>query len=437
MELKDMTSSMATQTIDGTPLFRSSPEPSTPTASPSSGTVIGASLGSPIENNGGSLHEFLNEEPKCSYCINCTTASPLRKVVSHIFGRNKLSTRQIPKNVWVYYCRKHYQRSRYRNPRGFARQQVLLVRRQCERLERWGGVRQWVIKVRRREEIRMMHREGDNTEDMDDVDDEHLESGGFGLDDELEAHEQGSAESSRRSSITATRDRRRSSAGGGSIGASSNWLTRYTGPERTIQDVYRLLDKIEVEVQQNGGKFPDVELLPSVDLDLAVSIGLNNKKMHSDDMSDDGNQNNGGSGGSPISKKRGRNSEGSTGSENGGLVSKKAKSSDARSARQYKDGPRSYTRHYSMSPASRSPLSGGSLTRSHSGSCEFLGQQSNLEIHSLGQSPTTPPHSPSNISQRSSSASWEQTELTPLSTENALFPRQIRLSEHASFYGKP
>ena len=37
-----------------------------------------------------------------------------RKVVSHIFGRNKACTRKLPENLWILWCRKHYQRFKYR-----------------------------------------------------------------------------------------------------------------------------------------------------------------------------------------------------------------------------------------------------------------------------------------------------------------------------------
>ena len=95
-----------------------------------------------------------DDDHKCSYTESCETGSPLRKVVSHFFGRNKLATRKIPKNLWVYFCRKHYQRSRYRNPRGFACLQIQLVQTQIGNLRRWGGVIDWTVKVRRREELR-------------------------------------------------------------------------------------------------------------------------------------------------------------------------------------------------------------------------------------------------------------------------------------------
>ncbi|KAL4775759.1 hypothetical protein BDW60DRAFT_204324 [Aspergillus nidulans var. acristatus] len=60
-------------------------------------------------------------KPKCnfSYPRPCTAIEPgehpyPRKVISHIFGRKKKVTQQIPPWICVYYCRRHYQRARYR-----------------------------------------------------------------------------------------------------------------------------------------------------------------------------------------------------------------------------------------------------------------------------------------------------------------------------------
>ncbi|KAJ6257873.1 hypothetical protein Dda_7662 [Drechslerella dactyloides] len=175
----------------------------------------------------------LDAEPQCSYVEDCNTMSPLRKVVSHIFGRNKLSTRQIPRNIWVYYCRKHYQRSRYRDLKGFAKLQCDLVQKQVDRLDAWGGVEDWVIKVRRREEIRISK------------ENKAAVSRGSGLDDFDED------DCSRRSSL--------------SQGSSdSHWISHMTGAGKTIKDVRFLLQRIEIEIIDRGGVFPDVEILPNV-----------------------------------------------------------------------------------------------------------------------------------------------------------------------------
>ena len=82
---------------------------------------------------------------------NCQLESPDRRVISHFFGRNKKETRAIPDDCWVTYCRQHYQRCRYRQPTAqFAALQMDLVRQTVNKLELWGGVREWQILLRKR-----------------------------------------------------------------------------------------------------------------------------------------------------------------------------------------------------------------------------------------------------------------------------------------------
>ncbi|RYP74786.1 hypothetical protein DL769_003933 [Monosporascus sp. CRB-8-3] len=105
------------------------------------------------------------EDIKCMYVDPCTTGSQLRKAISHIFGRNKLCTRKIPPHVWVHYCRKHYQRCRYRNAQNYARTQCELVQEQIHRIQAWSDenkrsgrgsiVNSWSLCMRKREQNRM------------------------------------------------------------------------------------------------------------------------------------------------------------------------------------------------------------------------------------------------------------------------------------------
>ncbi|KAL8851470.1 MAG: hypothetical protein Q9221_003649 [Calogaya cf. arnoldii] len=74
-----------------------------------------------------------------------------RKVTSHVFGRNKRETHQIPEECWIKYCRKHYQRQKYRCPAEWFETQLLLVDGQLDRLEAWGGVIDWTIQLRKKE----------------------------------------------------------------------------------------------------------------------------------------------------------------------------------------------------------------------------------------------------------------------------------------------
>ena len=202
--------------------------------------------------------------PSCSYTAGCSTGSPLRKVVSHIFGRNKLCTKQIPKGIWVCYCRKHYQRSRYRNPSGFALLQCDLVRKQIDRLDQWGGVSNWIIKIRKREELRLNRENAeraagriaeyaasDGDEDMDvvrDIEQSTSSSEDQSLSTSVEAHL-----SNKRRFSTATAPL-----------TSSRWLIKFTGSGKTTQEVLEVLDIIETEVRETKCNFPDIEILPNV-----------------------------------------------------------------------------------------------------------------------------------------------------------------------------
>ncbi|KAH2524907.1 hypothetical protein KXW97_003218, partial [Aspergillus fumigatus] len=77
-----------------------------------------------------------------------------RKLISHIFGRNKTSTKLFPSTVWVHYCRKHYQRARYRS-RAWPFTQCELLLDSLGRMEAWGGVESFEVVLRRREMERL------------------------------------------------------------------------------------------------------------------------------------------------------------------------------------------------------------------------------------------------------------------------------------------
>ncbi|KAL8713789.1 MAG: hypothetical protein Q9220_002316 [cf. Caloplaca sp. 1 TL-2023] len=83
---------------------------------------------------------------------SCTLGSgDYRKVTSHIFGRNKRCTNQIPEDCWIKYCRKHYQRQKYRCPSDWFETQLLLIDGQLDKMEEWGGITSWTIAIRKKE----------------------------------------------------------------------------------------------------------------------------------------------------------------------------------------------------------------------------------------------------------------------------------------------
>ncbi|CAI7605975.1 unnamed protein product [Penicillium glandicola] len=100
-----------------------------------------------------------DEDHLCEFAAPCRMhPSPdgmhYRKVVSHVFGRNKAVTKLFPLGVWVHYCRKHYQRARYRADQWPFTQCDLLLE-SLSRMENWDGVESFELILRRREQMRV------------------------------------------------------------------------------------------------------------------------------------------------------------------------------------------------------------------------------------------------------------------------------------------
>jgi hypothetical protein len=206
-----------------------------------------------------------------------------------------------------------------------------------------------------------MNREGDNGEELDDPDEENDDEVAVPVGDDIQPA--GVLCGGGSSGPSGPIFRRRSSTGSG-----SNWIVKHMGIEKTIQDVFKLLDKIEVEVQQNGGKFPDVELLPSVDLDLAVSLSMNKKSDPADQDEDQDEDTSSKS--STKSKKRGRSSKGNddrSSGDSGGPVKRaritsSAKRTERASGSQAEDMDRSQHNYQQAKPSpwACGPATGGS-----------------------------------------------------------------------------
>lgn len=84
------------------------------------------------------LHGMEEKTISCIFVQGCKTNSPIRKSVSHFFGRNKGTTLLIPEHIWLVYCRQHYQRLRYRLGNSYPLHQLDLVKVVIRRIERWG-----------------------------------------------------------------------------------------------------------------------------------------------------------------------------------------------------------------------------------------------------------------------------------------------------------
>ena len=104
-------------------------------------TVSGADTGAiPSSLASESTMNFASGSNKCEFDPDCQLKSEDRKVVSHFFGRNKSCTRRIPDHLFAPFCRKHYQRSRYRKVMPFGLVQMDLVERTLARMKESGGI---------------------------------------------------------------------------------------------------------------------------------------------------------------------------------------------------------------------------------------------------------------------------------------------------------
>lgn len=212
----------------------------------------------------------------CLYIPDCETGSAPRKAISHIFGRNKMCTRQIPEEVWVHYCRKHYQRSRYRNPKEYAKLQCDLVQQQIRRIHDWstdnrvngrnGVVQDWSISIRKREQQRL--------------DNKNRKRSAAALDDDEEAEGE---------SIPAT--------------AVPQWLLDMCGNGYSTREVVDIFNRLHAEILQDVlSCFPDIELLPNMDSDDEVALPA---KGHAKKNSSGGPSGSGGGNGHKRAKSAG------------------------------------------------------------------------------------------------------------------------------------
>lgn len=165
---------------------------------------------------------------------DCDTGSQLRKAISHLFGRNKACTLRIPKHVWVYYCRKHYQRIRYRNAKTYPLNQMELVKLQIMRLQAWSEenrkqhngayIRMWTLSLRKREQSR-------------------IDNGGASAVDEVSMNDA------------------RTAAGT----AVPEWLIQRVGPGYTTEEILDVAERLHKEIKDGLlAQVPEIEFLPDI-----------------------------------------------------------------------------------------------------------------------------------------------------------------------------
>ncbi|EGE80346.1 ORP1, variant [Blastomyces dermatitidis ATCC 18188] len=259
-----------------------------------------------------SFSEPLQIETRCQFSGQaCSTESNhYRKVISHIFGRNKKCTVNIPQHVWIYYCRKHYQRARYRTAEWPFRQCDLAIET-VQNMRAWGGVQNFNLQLRRRETwrtARQINEEGNDGEKAEGDQDEAM------LDAEAEAHEPGEPSPSSKSRTFTPINRPPRVKAPVKEGESDyhgnededesedknlvdsvptdeeilppkrrkkkrsptiiphpvpNWLHTRVGPNKTFDEILSVLRDLrahltEIAQQKQLPHFPDIEILPSL-----------------------------------------------------------------------------------------------------------------------------------------------------------------------------
>lgn len=167
----------------------------------------------------------------------------MRKIVAHIFGRNKACTAQIPEHCWVEWCRKHYQRLRHRMlEQGWIFLQINCLRTQLGRMEEWGQVQSWTIVLQ--------HKFQDEL-------------------DREDAAQKPEYEDGLRNSTKITMTSKDDHAKEHTKKSPNRFLHHFLGEKKSFHDVYAAIDAIEKAA--NEGQlisFPPLQFLPLIDATL-------------------------------------------------------------------------------------------------------------------------------------------------------------------------
>ncbi|KAI1184595.1 hypothetical protein F5B17DRAFT_72113 [Nemania serpens] len=182
----------------------------------------------------------------CMFSEDCDTGSVPRKAISHIFGRNKVCTRMIPEHVWVHYCRKHYQRTRYHSAQEYSKTQCHLVLLQIRLIHEWSEenrkngkpevVKNWTLSMRKREQIRVEGMKSNKRRRVEN-DDTHYHASPIGHQDNAEARGTGVPE----------------------------WLRSKCRDGYTTEEIEAIIFRLQEQiVAEKRSHFPDIEILPNI-----------------------------------------------------------------------------------------------------------------------------------------------------------------------------
>ncbi|KAB8253286.1 hypothetical protein BDV35DRAFT_3095 [Aspergillus flavus] len=206
--------------------------------------------------------------PPCEFTFPCPATddkanNPRRKVISHIFGRNKYATKRFPDHVWVHYCRQHYQRVRYRVEWPVTQCELLMV--VLGRMERWGGVKGWDVVLRKREVERLKGEDGGEGTSTS--------TSTSTTECDLITLSSGSGSSSACVGFTTDEGGEHGRRRKPNIVASPvpGWLLREVGSDKSFADLRDLVRRVREDMDSLRGRgvparrvvFPDIELLPT------------------------------------------------------------------------------------------------------------------------------------------------------------------------------
>ncbi|EFX01271.1 hypothetical protein CMQ_6213 [Grosmannia clavigera kw1407] len=223
----------------------------------------------------------------CMYRGDCQTGSQLRKAISHIFGRNKLCTRMIPTGVWVHYCRKHYQRTRYRNSGEYPQRQIGLVQEQVKRVQAWSDcntrrgsgpiLKDWSLSVRKREQMRLDSKLAANGKKRPFQDEgEGEEDEGFDED---------------RADLSGT--------------AVPDWVISRIGDGYSTSEILTVVERLKADIDQGRlQQIPDIEILPNISTEDRSDDGTNAKRSFAKRRATGSRSNVNGAGGSGAGHRR-------------------------------------------------------------------------------------------------------------------------------------
>ncbi|MCJ1266960.1 hypothetical protein MMC22_006845 [Lobaria immixta] len=192
-----------------------------------------------------------NHNELCAAVSRCISGcGSLRKVVSHIFGRNKTCTMQIPEACTISWCRQHYQRFRYRSKENWINIQIDIVRCQLDRIEEWGGARSWTIGWGKGEKAAIEAESAAAVAHMANDVSQHANTAGFTAINQTRIA----------NTIEADEDQ--------AVTRSAGFLSSYIGTGKTLDQVRAAVDAVEkwAETPSGHGKsFPQIEFLPDID----------------------------------------------------------------------------------------------------------------------------------------------------------------------------